>query len=427
MNQLKHKAYTFLRWSERHTKTDMIYLTKGGFWLTLAQVISSASGLILAIAFANLLPKETYGTYKYVLSIIAILGVTTLSDMNTALTQAVARGYAGNYKHVLRICMRWGMIGGAGALGVSIYYFINGNTTLGIAFLVAGIFLPLMDPFAMYNSYLQGKKNFKLSSTLNIISRLVTTGLLIATIALSKNVFWLIISYFAGYTIVRYVSHRYVINHFPQSPEQDKSIISYGKHLSLMSILPTIAGQVDKILVFHYLGTAQLAIYSFATTLPDQVKIIFKNLNALAFPKMAAMDSATLKKSVISKTVRLMILSGSLTVLYIIAAPLLFQFFLPQYTASIGLSQIFALSILIHPAGLLLTALQSQKAKKELYLFNTYSPIAQIAILFICLSYFGLVGLIAARVLIRVMNALISLLLVLRVKDSAPVSQISVG
>jgi len=427
MKDLRQKTYNFLRWSERHTKTDMIYLTKGGFWLTLAQIISSASGLILALAFANLLPKETYGTYKYVLSIVAILGITTLSDMNTTLNQAVARGYAGNYRHVLKICMQWGLIGALGSLIVSVYYFINGSTTLGLAFLIGAIFLPLMDPLAMYNSYLQGKKNFKLSSSLSIISRLATTALLVATIFLSHNIIWLIIAYFAGYTLVRYLAQRYVTSHSTLSAEQDKSIISYGKHLSLMSIIPTIVGQIDKILVFHYLGTAQLAIYSFATTLPDQVKIIFKNINALAFPKMAAINSASLKKSVVQKILRLMILSGLLTIAYIIAAPYIFQLLLPQYTASIGLSQIFALSILIHPAGLLLTALQSQKAKRELYLFNTYSPIAQIGILFVCLFYFGLMGLIAARVLIRVMNALVLLLLVLRVKDPAATSQISVG
>jgi hypothetical protein len=58
MNQLKYKAYTFLRWSERHTKTDMIYLTKGGFWLTLAQVISSASGKQISYKIEYLVTLE---------------------------------------------------------------------------------------------------------------------------------------------------------------------------------------------------------------------------------------------------------------------------------------------------------------------------------------------------------------------------------
>ncbi len=67
MQTLRAKICNFLRWSEKYIKTDMIYLVKGGFWLTLGQIISSVSSLLLVIAFANLLPKETYGIYKYFL------------------------------------------------------------------------------------------------------------------------------------------------------------------------------------------------------------------------------------------------------------------------------------------------------------------------------------------------------------------------
>jgi len=64
IKKLKDKIYRLLRRSEKYFKTDMVYLAHGGFWLTLGQIISSAASFLLAIAFANLLPKETYGTYK---------------------------------------------------------------------------------------------------------------------------------------------------------------------------------------------------------------------------------------------------------------------------------------------------------------------------------------------------------------------------
>ena len=87
MEKIKIKAYNLLRWSEKWTKTDMIYLARGGFWLTLGQVISSLSAFLLAIAFANLLPKETYGEYKYILSIASILAIPTLTGMAFLKTQ----------------------------------------------------------------------------------------------------------------------------------------------------------------------------------------------------------------------------------------------------------------------------------------------------------------------------------------------------
>src|SRR3989338_1976898 len=140
--RVRGRLYRFLRWSERYTKTDMVYLASGGFWLTLGQIISSAATFGLAIAFANLLPKETYGTYKFILSIAGILSVLTLPGMMTALTQAVARGFEGSVIPALKLRVRWGMLAGLGNLVVATYYYFNGNTKLTISFLIVAAFLP---------------------------------------------------------------------------------------------------------------------------------------------------------------------------------------------------------------------------------------------------------------------------------------------
>ena len=76
--RLRQKMLEFLRWSERYSKTDMLYLVRGGFWLSLNHIAASVSSLILAVAFANLIPAETYGTYRYVLSIIWLM-ISTLT------------------------------------------------------------------------------------------------------------------------------------------------------------------------------------------------------------------------------------------------------------------------------------------------------------------------------------------------------------
>jgi len=79
---MKNRLVPFLRWSEKYTKLDMVYLTKGGFWMTLSQVSSNMLSLLLVIAFANLLPKETYGLYRYILSLAGMLNSLSLTGMN---------------------------------------------------------------------------------------------------------------------------------------------------------------------------------------------------------------------------------------------------------------------------------------------------------------------------------------------------------
>ena len=162
---VRGRLYRFLRWSERYTKTDMVYLTSGGFWLTLGQVVSSLSALVLAVAFANLVPPETYGTYKYLLSIASIFAIFTLPGMNTALVRAVAQGHEGLIHSVTRSRVTHSFLGSVVALVGSGYYFLNENLELSLALLVIAATLPVFDTATGNFSYLLGKSRFGLKTT----------------------------------------------------------------------------------------------------------------------------------------------------------------------------------------------------------------------------------------------------------------------
>jgi len=75
---------------------DNYFLTQGSY-LSIGHVISIICGFLLSIAFARFLPKEIYGQYRYILSVVAILAIFTLPGLKTAITQAVARGFEGSF------------------------------------------------------------------------------------------------------------------------------------------------------------------------------------------------------------------------------------------------------------------------------------------------------------------------------------------
>src|SRR3990172_6841992 len=98
MRELRNRGYQLLRQSEDFLKTDMVYLTKGGFWLSLGHGVAMLAGFFISIAFANLFPKESFGTYKFILSMVAMLGAFSLTGIGVAITQAVARGNGGSLR-----------------------------------------------------------------------------------------------------------------------------------------------------------------------------------------------------------------------------------------------------------------------------------------------------------------------------------------
>jgi O-antigen/teichoic acid export membrane protein len=108
MGKLKAKLYTLLKKSEKYTKTDMIYLAKGGTWLGIGQAFSLCITLLLSVLFANLISPESYGIYKYILSIAALLALPTLSGMDSAITRTVAQGFDGTIYEALKQKMLYG-------------------------------------------------------------------------------------------------------------------------------------------------------------------------------------------------------------------------------------------------------------------------------------------------------------------------------
>jgi len=401
MQKIKSKIYNLLRWSQKYTKTDMVYLAEGGFWLTFGQIISTIASFLLAIAFANLLSKETYGIYKYILSLTGLLAIPTLSGINTAVIQAVARGYEGSLIPALKTKVKWGLWGGLTSIILAGYYYFQGDTTLTLCFLIAAIFLPFMDSLVVYSSLLNGRKLFKISTKYDIITQVIAVAAMMVTLFLTNNIFLIIFVYFIPHTLLRFIFLKITLKKFRPNKKEDSKTISYGKHLSLMGVFDAIASQIDKILIFHYLGAIELAIYAFAVVPIDQIKGLFKNIHLLALPKFSQRTTEEIKKTIFKKILKLGLTIFIIVIIYIFIAPFVFKIFFPQYLKSVSYSQIYAISLIAITVMLPIAALQSKSAKKELYQLNIYSSIIQIIVLLLFIYFYGLWGAIIARVLAR--------------------------
>src|SRR5665213_2788699 len=186
-------AIRFLRWSEKYTKTDMVYLAHGGFWLGTGTIANTVLTIGLSIAAANFINPEVYGTYKYILTLFAIFTVATLPGIDPSFSQAVARGHEGSFFSVLRTQIRWGLFGTAGAILFAGYYFLNGNMTIAIPLCIIALLVPFMDSFTLYDDLLQGRRAFSQSAKLAMIGQLSSVILLIIVILVSPTVISLVI------------------------------------------------------------------------------------------------------------------------------------------------------------------------------------------------------------------------------------------
>lgn len=403
------RTHGFLRWSERYTGLDMVYLTKGSFWITFGQVTSNALSLFLIIAFANLLPKETYGLYRYILSLGAIMGVFSLTGMNSAVARAVATGHEGALRVSVRYQLKWNLLMLAAFWTLAGYYFIRGDSLFATSFLILGLFTPATLALNTYGAYLEGKKDFRLASISSVISTFIYVLGMLATMLLSREVIWLIITYSAvtlGSTLFFYI---FTLRKFkpPHTPAGDT--LKYGRELTFIGVISPIASQIDKIILAHFWGTAQLALYSLAMAVPDRATGLIKNWVGLGAPKFATKAPEEINKIFYTRIIQGMIVGSICFVGYLVIAPYLFKYLIPQYLDALIYSQILAVSFIFAiPNRYVSLLLVSQKMSRIIFINSMIQNITRIILYVVFGISGGIMGLVLAFVLMSLLGMLVN-------------------
>ena len=403
MPTIKSRLVSLLRWSEKYTKMDMVYLTRGSFWSVAGQVSASLIALTLSVVMARYVPKDVYGQYKYVLAIISVLSAFSLNGIGTAVLQSAARGFDGALGDSFRANLRWSFAIFIGTFALGGYYLMAGNFVLGLGILLGGSVTPFLGSFNLYAPFLSGKKEFALQAWYaDFVTNIIPAVALIITAYVAPRPLPLVAVYFItnlAATAYAYWKTSRKLHH--ATAQHDPHMLHYGKHLSLIGILGGIAGNIDQLLLFHFTGATDLAIYNFATGIPDQIKGPLKSLDAMTQARFANRETSDIRSSIRNKMFWMFMASILIIGTYILVAPYLYLFLFPAYAVAIPYSQIYALSLFSMIASPAVSYLSAKKKIREQYIANISISVFQIIIMSLGVIYWGLLGLVIARVLTR--------------------------
>ncbi len=407
----KSKLISLLRKSEKYTKTDMVYLLKGGFWLNLNNVISSGLSFVLSILFAKYVSKEAYGSYQFLISFASILGTLTLTGMNAAVTGAVARGFEGIYRESVRIQVKYSLLPIFAGVVAALYYFYRGNSELSVPLIAVAIFMPLANAFNTWSAYTNAKKDFYYyfyqSQKINLIYYIAMIG----CIYLVPTSTALVFVNFLALSVGNWLVYRASLNKFRPNENRDPEAIRYGKNLSVSSVLPLIALHIDNILVFHLLGPTQLAIYAFASNIPEKFMSLVRPISTLAFPKIAVKETTEARNILGPKVLRFLILSIFMSAIFIIAAPYLYKIFFPKYIESVIYSQAYILAAAIAATTSFCVSYMFATRSSKIFYYNAINPVVNIGFIVLGAYLFGIWGVIGARVVGSTFSLLFSFLM----------------
>ena len=396
---MKQRIISSLKWSEKYTKIDMTYLASGFFWGNINYVFFSVLGFVVSILFARYLTKETYGIYQYILSIASLIGATTLTGMNSAVTRAIAQGNEGDLKSSTRYQIVFGIIPMVISFGISFWYLIHGRSDFALAFLWIPLFLPLGNAFNTWAAYLGGRKLFQSGTYFGLLNSLISYTGIITLVYFTRDFVWITFATFFFGFLGNIVLYHLVTRRIPPNDKTNPDTIPYGKHLSLMAIPGIVSAQLDAFLIFQFIGPAGLAIYSFATIIPEKLAGALKTISNIALPKFSMKSESGVSDFVFKKIWWILLFVLLSAGIYVLFVPWLFNTFFPAYSDSILFSQVYALSFFSVVATFLQSALTSQQRTKELYIVSFTIPSIKIVLLVTLMYYFKVWGVIWAQII----------------------------
>jgi O-antigen/teichoic acid export membrane protein len=418
MDGLKDTTHKALRASERYTRTDMVYLAKGGFWLTLTRIIGAIAGLVATLALANFLSKDDFGLYKYVLTLAGIASAFSLSGIGSAITQAAARGFHGTLRFGFKAATRYGHLTSAVALVMAGYYAYADHMILAGSLVIVALLQPVVQNSILWSPYLTAIGRFDVETRFSALNAIIPTITLVVVAWLFPSAVAVTAAWFISTAATAFFCYKRTISHYTKNDTIDEASLGYSKHLSIMAVFGTISYQLDRVFVFHYAGAAALAAYAVALAGPQQVRYLSKVMATMALPKLANRNIAELKKTLHRKAFLVFLGSAALVAGLWIFLPYVMALFFPEYPEAVFISQMFSLVILFFPSTLYQQALVAHVKTKELYVLNIGAPAVKLIALVLFVPAYGALGAIAAILAMEIARSIAVIYLFGKAKET---------
>jgi len=336
----------------------------------------------------------------------AMLSIFSLPGVNTSLIKAIAKKKDGTLDLAIKERFKFSLLGSLASLMIAGWYIYNANQALALAFLVVAFFLPFQYVFPIFLSFWNGRKDFKRSSKYELLSAILVAAVTIPVIIYTNNPILIIVALFGsqsfldGLLLLRTRKEK-------ENEEVLEETIGFGKNLTMMLVISSFVGQIDKIILWKFFGPAQLAIYSFAQ-LPIQKVEGAMPIGSLALPKIGERNFQEIKVGIMKKFKKLFLISIPLFLAAFLSAPFLYKILFPQYIESVPYFQAFSFILLLSPFTLLSASLISEMRKKDLYIIQTATPFFKIALFLALIPFFQIWGVVLAAVISQLFNGILT-------------------
>lgn len=250
-------------------------------------------GLVTTYFLARALTIEQYGEYQFILNVIGILTVSTLTEFNNTLMQSIARGYTGSFRRLFPYPLI-GSLGGSCALVLfALWYGLrHDHQDMMICFLIAAFFFPLMHGLTLWRGLRIGEKNFSGFAKIEMTGMLLSQLSIIAITQFYGGQYIGVLLAFMGFPALINLIMLWRIKHLLTDKNRaEDRVVKHGTQSSLYVSLSTASIYFDKLLLFFFLPPSSLALFTAADRFADLLRTGVQDVATALAPKFAESES----------------------------------------------------------------------------------------------------------------------------------------
>lgn len=276
-------------WSESNGKKiglDLNYFIKSGFWITFRYGFVSLFGLALSIGFARLATKELLGEYQMILAFLSLISIFSLPGLNLSALKSVTRGDDGAVVKAVRLSFLGSLMALPFIAGYAAYiFFIQGNSLIGLAFLLGAFFFPFFYAFNTWYVFYEARSIFyPVTWRVTLLSLLTTLGLL-GALSLQANLLMLLAIYFGVNSLFNGIFFWEVWKRVKKEKKREESLdIGYGLSVSGQKFVFSLAENLPVLALSFLFGFETLALFQIAYFFISAIAGLMSGLSAAYLP-----------------------------------------------------------------------------------------------------------------------------------------------
>ncbi len=366
----------------------------GGFWLALERVVLAGKGVVLTFLLARYLSQEVFGQYQFLLALLGAFSIFSFPGMGTAIVQALARDLEGTFVPALRAVLRASLWGVGGLLLAVIYYSFKGQYSFLPSLLVLAIFFPSYSISSLWRYYYTGHSDFRGLFTISLILEALSLVSFIPIIIWKPELIWVVMVGIILPTLLMLVV-LYTIKSKTEGKPSDPTNVQYGKRLSLTFGFVALAAYFDKLLVGQFLGFADLAVFSLAIMIPEQIK---GAVGALVTPVLSHYSKGEKRSELIKHFLYFFMIASLATICVFFIVPPIFHTFFPHYIESLRYVNAMLILILLTPFLSLELYFRAMKDERTVMIATVTGGVGSLILAVLLIPYLGIWGAVISRI-----------------------------